>query len=197
MATQPAFANTWALLNSVTNKVVFDVDTCNEVRPDVATKVSNFPIEDGSFASYNKVKEPFQIKLRLSVSGQARIATFIAALVEETNSTNLYNVVTPEATYLSCTIEKHAYPRTREKGRNTLTVDLTLVEIRQVSVQYASVKIPPGRAKKTSSVSKVDTGKQQPVDPYDAKFSNVKAVDITQGTLAEAATRGYHATVGN
>src|ERR1039458_7014020 len=56
--------------------------------------ISNYPIEGGAFASYNKVQHPFEVKIGFSTGGgnadRASMFNSIAAIISDTN---LYDVV--------------------------------------------------------------------------------------------------------
>lgn len=168
------FANIWGLYNSA-NELVFDVDTVIDLKYENASKISMFPVEAGSFATYNKVRNPYKAKVRMAVGGdQIRVANFIAALDAAANDTNLYSIVTPESVYVNANIEKISYSRSHDKGVNNILADLEIVEVRQVAPQYSNVSIIRA-SKKPSAQSKVDTGKNQvKVPPKD--LANVDAV---------------------
>jgi len=158
----PAFMNDWNLYGT-DGIAVFDIDTCIDFKMDAQSKVSMFPVEKGSFTSYNKVQEPYRVKVQLSVGGDpTRIQDMIDTLEKIRKSTDLYHLVTPEATYLSCTLDKYSYERTRTDGKNLLTAHLDLLEVRQVSPAYTTVQLPPAKVKKPEAASKKDEGKQQP-----------------------------------
>ena len=60
-------------------------------------KVPQQPIEQGSFAAYNKVGTPYMVKVTLARHGSAgTLKTFCDALEELAASTRLVSVVTPE-----------------------------------------------------------------------------------------------------
>lgn len=167
MASAPANVprNSWGIYTQDGAKL-FDVDSVVDIKYENANKVSNFPVERGSFGSYNKVKTPYKVKLRMSVGGdQTRMSNFIAALDRVVNDTNLYTVVTPEAVYLNANLERVSYPRGRDKGANLIMADVEVIEIRQVEPQYAQVSLPPAKVKKADSASKKDTGKKQTEAP--------------------------------
>lgn len=145
---------------------VFDVDSVMDLRYENASKVSDFPVEQGSFSSYNKIKTPYKTKVRLSVGGDpTRIANFIAAMDRVVVDTNLYIVSTPEAVYINANITNIAYSRSHDKGANLIMADLSITEIRQVEPQYTRVSLPPSKVKKADSASKKDTGKKQTEAP--------------------------------
>jgi len=105
------------------------------------TRVSDFPVEDGGFASYNKVVLPGEPTVRYCFSGGVNDrGTFLAALDNACQSTNLYSVKTPEVTYYNYNITDYSIIRRADSGANMLIVELHLREIRQVSVSYSTVQ---------------------------------------------------------
>jgi len=138
-----AYSDVWGIFPTLGVLPSFDVDSYLDIGYSGKTKVSQFPIEKGGFVDYNKVQEPFDIKLRLVVGGDSfRIMVLLEDLEAAKNSTDLYRVITPEATYDNCAIVAYDYKRTQEKGRNLLLADVHLVEIRQVSPAYTTVALP-------------------------------------------------------
>jgi hypothetical protein len=104
--------------------------------------VSDFPIEEGGFASFNKVEMPGQPEVTLILDGTLEDrAAFFTALDAAVKSTALYNVVTPEAQYLNCTLEKYRYQRTNERGANLIAVEIPLKEIRPVTFAVVTTQI--------------------------------------------------------
>ena len=107
-----------------------------------ATRVSDFPVEKGSFASYNKVEVPGLPVVTLCLTGSESDRTaFLNSIDTATKSTDLYSVVTPEVTYVNYSIEAYNYQRRAVRGVTLLTVELMLKEVRQVSAQYSSTQI--------------------------------------------------------
>lgn len=114
----------------------YSVDYAKEMR------ISDFPVEKGGFASYNKVEMPGEPRVTLMLDGSVDDRTALLALLDyAAKSTNLYNVVTPEAVYTNCTIQRYGYQRAAAKGANMLIIDVTLKEIRQVSAAYTVQQI--------------------------------------------------------
>lgn len=172
MATMPS--NTWGIFTQE-GVAVFAVDSVVDLKYENANKVGTFPVEKGSFASYNKVKTPYKSKIRLAVGGnQNRIAAFISALDTVVNDTNLYNIVTPESVYINANVERVGYSRAHDKGVNLIMADLDIIEIRQVEPQYAAVALPASGVKRPGSASKKDTGKNQ-TQPPPPDLANVDA----------------------
>lgn len=131
------------------------------------TRVSDFPIERGSFASYNKVESAASPTVTLCLQGSENDRrTFLDAIDKACKSTDLYSVVTPEVDYKDYTVERYSYARHNSKGATLLIVEITLKEVRQVSAQYAqSNKGKVDAPKDTGATPQVDNGKVQPQTP--------------------------------
>lgn len=157
------YPNDWGIFNPKTGDPVFVVDTCVSLENKETTKVSTFPVENGAFASYNKVVEPTRPKVRLAVGGQQAISNLLDQLAVAVRSLELYDVVVPEHYYLNMCLESYDYKRSNKTGQNMLEVDLTLVEIRQVATATTTVKI--ASPKKATAATKKPTGNEQPKPP--------------------------------
>ena len=105
-------------------------------------RVSDFPVEQGSFATYNKVQLPANpiVTLALDASTNDR-SFFLSTLDAATTSTETFSVVTPEITYVGYTIDRMSYKRTAPRGANLLIVELSLQEVREVSAAYSTQQI--------------------------------------------------------
>lgn len=128
------------------------------------TRVSDFPVERGGFASYNKVELAACPVVTLCMMGSESDRTaFLAAVDTACKSNELYSVATPEVTYRNYAIERYGYQRRSNKGATLLLVDLTLKEVREVSAQYTTAQID--EPKDAGSTPVVDTGKVQAKAP--------------------------------
>jgi hypothetical protein len=107
-------------------------------------RISDFPQEQGSFASYNKVETPFDAPWRLAKGGTDSDRTsFLNAIAQATASLNLYALVMPEVTYRWCNITRYAYQRSQRQGVTLLLVDIWLEEVRITgTTQYSSTAQP-------------------------------------------------------
>jgi len=132
------------------------------------SKVSDFPVEKGGFASYNKVEAPANPIVTLCFSGsESEAGAFLTAIDAACKSTELYSVVTPEARYIDHAIERYNYQRRHDRGASILVVELSLKEVRTVSAQYTKA---PGKTqisdpKSPAAAPAVDAGKVQPAEP--------------------------------
>ena len=126
-------------------------------------KVSDFPIERGGFASYNKVEMPANPVMLLYFSGTTtERKKFIDEIDRATKSLDQFAIVTPEVNYIGYTMEKYSYRRSQSQGAYMYIVEVPLREIRQVTSQYTvSNKGNVENPKDAGAVPPVDNGKAQ------------------------------------
>ena len=151
------------------------------------TRVSDFPVEQGHFASYNKVEMPAAPVVTLCMSGnESDRKKFLDAIDSACKSTDLYSVVTPEVTYINYAIERYNYQRRNNKGATLLIVEIALKEVRQVSAQYTvSNKGKVDAPKDAGATPQVDNGKVQAQTP---KASTLKSLADKIPALADKAS---------
>ena len=135
-------------------------------------RVSDFPIENGGFASYNKVEMPATPVVSFAISGsESARKDFLETIDKAVKSTDIYTIVTPEKKYTSHTLERYSFSRKSSKGVTLLIVDIALREVRTVSAQYT--KTTP---KEVGATQKVDNGKVQPTTPSKSVLKSIAPV---------------------
>lgn len=146
-------------------------------------RVANYPVEKGGFASYNKVAEPFDVRVTFACSGsQSLISTFLSggalgALITGTDpaagnrgafmraleqygaALDLLTVVTPEFSFPSCNITHIDYRREARRGTTLILIDVWLAEIRVTGTAAFS------NTATASGAAPVDNGAVQPTAP--------------------------------
>jgi hypothetical protein len=114
----------------------------------------------GSFASYNKIANPYEIQIRMAFangtwSGKDGIATKIARnasgredavarLEDMKNGLELYDIVTPDAVYRSCSLEGYEYRRDSGSGVSMIIAECFFSQVRQTAVAGGSPKKDSG-----------------------------------------------------
>jgi hypothetical protein len=94
-------------------------------------EIPTYPIEDGSFESYNKVERPFDVRLRFTMGGTvADRQAFEATVQEAIASTEFFEAVTPEVVYSSVNPIRMDYVRKASNGVGLLTIDVFCEEVR-------------------------------------------------------------------
>jgi hypothetical protein len=170
----------WGVFDDQLNQVLFP-DSVLEFSYRREFDVSDFPVQEGAFASYNKVIKPFEIQLRFSRSGTLQNRqSFLATLEDLVQSLDLYTVITPEGTYPDCNPQRYEVTRRGAQGAFFLTeVDLYLVQIIQVTAQFANTAVSPlasgvtqyialPNAQSDSAQPYSNVGTVQPQDPNSA-----------------------------
>jgi len=97
-------------------------------------RISDYPVEQGGFGSYNKVILPYDIRLVMTRGGSAEDRQeFIKAVNDAWQSTELFNVVTPECVYLDVNVVTVRRAATSDRGANLLSLEIGLRKVRQTA----------------------------------------------------------------
>lgn len=136
------------------------------------SKVTNKPLERGSFFSANKVVSPFVIPISFTITGSDdRLRSILDDLKKYETGTELINITTPFYTYLDGNIESLNWFLREGGATGMLEIELSIIEIRQVTARYTSARVdaprpkPPASVKNKSDASTQDNGKQQATAP--------------------------------
>lgn len=125
--------STWGVLDAAGEPIVtpdsfVGVDYTNNC------DISNYPMEAGAFSSYNKVANPYDCAVTMSIGADLAARTaFLAKLEKTLNSLDMLSVVTPEATYINANLRSFDYRRTASSGMSLITVTCRFVQIRQTA----------------------------------------------------------------
>jgi hypothetical protein len=161
-------------------------------------RISNAPQEAGAFQSYNKVASPFDSRISMTKGGHSSSErqAFLAAVDAAAKSLNLYDIVTPEATYSNANIIQYSYQRSAHNGVTLLTVQLAFSEVRQAlaplfttttggGAPVAAIKSPA----KPSGADPVSAGTVQPQKPTPAQTTQpATALEKLSDAFAGGAT---------
>jgi hypothetical protein len=151
--------NVWGVFDSQGNSAI-DFDSFVSIDYQNNTRVSQAPQEKGSFSSYNKVNNPYDCSIVLSIGADKASRTkFLTRLQEILNSVELYTVVTPEQTYLNATLENYSFKREASNGTTLIKAQLNFVEIRSGATTTTT------QTKDPSGATFVNDGQLQPYNP--------------------------------
>jgi hypothetical protein len=133
-----SLAPTWELLDQKGNKVL-NPDSFVGIQYSNAHRISDYPVEKGSFAFYNTVQTPFSATVRMATGGtEDNRKIFLNTVDALSKSLDMYMLVTPECTYNNISIERYDYMRSVNNGVGMIIVDIHFVEIRLAQVQYSA-----------------------------------------------------------
>lgn len=169
--------------------------------------ISDYPVEQGGFSSYNKVQHPQELLLRFSTGGSVADRTaFLASIAAIIGDTNLYDVVTPEATYTNLNLTHQDYRREASKGLGLVVVDIRCEEVRSASLSISSSNTSSGTSAGSSSavtrgadlpdLSQPSSFINNPQSPSASPQVNGGNVQPVQPTAAQSATFDANAASG-
>lgn len=128
----------WGIFDQSGNAVV-SADTVIDMSFRQDWSIADFPMAQGSFASYNKVITPFEVRIRFVAGGNvANRNALIESVKAIASDTNLYSVITPEAQYTNCNVRHYGYSRATQNGLGILTVDVALQQVRPAAAASSS-----------------------------------------------------------
>ncbi|WP_321945827.1 phage baseplate protein [Paraburkholderia sp. J10-1] len=167
-------------------------------------RIASYPVEQGSFASYNKVAQPQELTLRLSCGGRNMGRdTFLAELGFLRTSLTLVNIVTPEITYRGYNVDRVDYIRKSSTGLSLITAEVHFGEIRtSAQASYSNTAQPSGNdpqsqgwvctAADLPAPANQFTPLQQASASVQAMFANAQqSVQQIESTLTTQLTQGF------
>ncbi|UOO77921.1 hypothetical protein LVJ85_05525 [Neisseria sp. Dent CA1/247] len=148
------FGEKWGIFNQRGIPLLL-ADNVASVRFENKSNVSSVPVENGAFASYNKVADPYKASVMMTKAsgGVMQRGAFLSLLDTFANSTDLHMIITPEAVYPNCVITGYDYIRESGNGARMIKVNVHFQEVRLVQVEYKKTKSEAGK--------QVDGGKVQ------------------------------------
>ncbi len=135
-------------------------------------KALTYPVEKGSFASYNKVQNPGAIRVTLGKQGtEFEFDAVLTSLDTYQREAVILSVATPATFYNDYTLESYSYRRTRDSGAGLLIVELRLQEVKEVATQTRTDVIT--KPKNPSSSGKTNTGKTQTEETSNESLAHI------------------------
>ena len=164
-------------------------------------RISTFPVEQGAFTSYNKVATPFDLRMTLVCGGRnfyqdatqklddylnSLLGTgfgqpmaredFILALEAMLESTDLYDVVTPDRTYERLNLVHFDYVKRAKDGAVMVIADCGFEEVREtVTAIYTATGQPNIDSNSPSAASPVNVGRVTGMIPTVSQSAILKA----------------------
>lgn len=139
----PGVANSvawkWGIFAHGTGEMLLAPDSFMSLDFHNESRISQYPQEQGAFLSYNKVASPYEIRLALTKGGGVEDRqAFLTSLDAHAGSTELFDIVTPERTYIKCNISRNRYARAARQGATLLTAEIGVTEIRETATAVLS-----------------------------------------------------------
>lgn len=158
----------WGVFDANGNKVI-DADNVMSFDYRAEFSVSNFPVQNEAFASYNKVRHPFDTAVLLTKGKtQADRTTFLNQCEAVAQSLALFTILTPEKQYIGCNVTRFEMQRKEVKGAFFVMAELIFTQIQQVEAQYSASGTQgtsTAQARTASPVPPVNQGNVQTQPP--------------------------------
>lgn len=146
VAASGIFGPPWGIFLFGVPAVIADSVISLEFRKDWS--VSDYPLEQGAFESYDRVEQPFETRIRFAAGGSSINKFALLESLQLLTSVNpplIFDVVTPEMVYQSVSISHYDYRRTARNGVGLLQVDVFVKQVRvTASTQFTSTQQPSG-----------------------------------------------------
>ena len=114
---------------------VVAADTVTSLGYEQNWAVAEYPVERGGFESYDKVNNPFRIRIQFVSGGsEEKRQALLDSIAGIGDQLALFDVMTPEEIYVSVNVDGYSYRRTSNNGLGLMIVDVTLVEVRQEGI---------------------------------------------------------------
>ena len=138
-------------------------------------RVASYPVEPGGFRNYNKVEEPYEVRVQFAVDGSTALGSYLIgpvaavavrhsvlqAIEAALSVTDLFAVVTPEFIYTSANLVHFDYER---KARGAVSMILLEIGVQQIRIAPAAA-FSNANVAKASGADPVDGGPVQPTTP--------------------------------
>jgi hypothetical protein len=141
---------------------------------------SDFPIEQGSFGTYNKVAHPFEAWGTMVKGGTISARSdFLNALQTMNADTSLYIFVTPEISYPNVNMELQDYERTSEQGFQLIKADVHMVETRIAPApQFSNTASPTAQGQTNNGSVQPQVPSAGQVSQAQSSFSTSQGVGV-------------------
>src|SRR6185312_3368208 len=123
-------------------------------------RISDYPVQQGQFVSYNKVKVPFDLRIVMTCQGKNFVQDALQSVTQSLNqalsniglafgqpmsrdaflrqldtmleSTDLYDVVTPDKVYQNVNLVAYNHAKKNDDGATLIIAELMFREVREV-----------------------------------------------------------------
>ena len=146
-----------------------------------SSSIAGEPIEKGSFAMYNRVVEPTEIKIRLGTNGEPSVLQKMLADLRQLKTENKKcSIIITDDSYEGYMLESFDWRKDEHSGFDALMVDCSFKEIREVEDQKttSAVTEPPPVTESASAdgscVTTSDVGEVQGYNPTSAESAEAE-----------------------
>ena len=136
---------------AVTVSSVLAVDAAGDSR------TSDYPLQTGSFTTYNKVRTPNVFRITITRDGfESDRQELLQWLVDNLDQPTVYDVVCPEFRWPSVTLVSYRITRTAQSGAGMILAECIFQQIRQLPVVYSNSTIASPENQSSTPTARVN-----------------------------------------
>jgi hypothetical protein len=210
----------YVIRDSTTGTVALEFSGMASIQPSGRAQITNAPVEQGTYQSINKVKEPSRVRCSIVISGLTGFSGSLPNIFDLTFTSQnevlntiktmlstafTYDIETPKETLESYDLVDHAYEVNSQKGVSLLTVYLDFQEVIQqmeVVLSGAQSKNKPVDDQKSQGITGVGSdlkeagATQATVDDLGKSWSSLKtSVSDIAGKASNTITTGFQSAL--
>jgi hypothetical protein len=124
----------WGVFSEDGKKKILDPDNFMGIEFTNNSRISDYPIEGGSFQSYNKIATPYDAVITMSKGGTGDDRKAFTAVLENVlNTLDVYTIITPDEIFKSACVEHYTYRRTQQSGANIIIAEIYFREVKKTA----------------------------------------------------------------
>ena len=148
------FGTTWSILEQKTGKKILEPDSVVTFENTETRKISNYPVEKGSFSSYNYIRIPASYKLVVTCSGNGKMtkSAFLKGIDQMLTGRYgdgqlvLVTISTPEYSQPNLKLIHTNNRREATKGATLLIYELMFEEVISIEAEKPNTTATPSGA---------------------------------------------------
>lgn len=156
----------WGIFEAGSETARVEVDSIVEMGINGSAEASTYKVEAGSFISYNKVRNPTAMLIRVTKEGTAAQRAYITEwLAANAELPTQFDIVMPEKRYNGYTLVEYRILRGAASGAGMIVADLMVQEVRETLVVYSNSKISDPNNVPPTPTARVQLG--DPIEPIE------------------------------
>lgn len=163
-----ALAPKWGVYKKIGDSYTLAITPDSFLSVDYANSANilNYPVEEGAFASYNKVQNPRALSVILTKGGtQKELSQFIDDLETLQSSLELFTIITQGKNYQNVNIDRVEYRREATGGAGMIKAAIHFIEIRAAKAAFSTPGAVSPTATTPQAQASVSNGQVQTSSP--------------------------------
>lgn len=145
--------------------LAIEVTSVQDVSISEESDVPDYRLQTGSFASYNKIVQPKEIKLTITKNGSdLERQAFVNWLQQNVNQPTVYDILTADAVFSNLTLRDYEYERTADNGMDLIVAQCSFLEVREAPEQYYDAQQGVASTQNTGDIDAIPTVPEKKVE---------------------------------